>query len=126
MITPVYGEDSIISGWLIVFHDLTEEIRLTRLREDLTRMLVDHLRSPMVTIQGGLDMIELLINSGEEKDELLEMLEISRRGGQQMLGIRNELLSIQKFESGQLILNLEQIQLARPGQRSRAQFFLRY
>jgi signal transduction histidine kinase len=109
----VVGEEKIISGWLIVFRDLTEEIRLAQLREDLTRMLVHDLRSPMVTIQGGLDMIEIMIKGGEnEKDELLEMLEISRRGGEQLLGMINELLSIHKFESGQLVLNLEPVILS--------------
>jgi signal transduction histidine kinase len=111
VISPVLGEDKSIAGWLLVFHDQTEEIRLAQLQEDLTRMLVHDLRSPMVTIQGGLDMIELLVESGEDKDELLEMLEISRRGGQQMLGMINELLSIQKYESGQLVLHYEPVSL---------------
>jgi signal transduction histidine kinase len=111
VISPVVGDNHIISGWLIVFRDLTEEIHLSQLREDLTRMLVHDLRSPMVTIQGGLDMIEIMVTSDESKDEVLEMLEISRRGGKQMLEMINELLSIHKFESGELVLNLEPVSL---------------
>jgi signal transduction histidine kinase len=111
VISPVVGEDDIISGWLIAFRDLTEEIHLAQLREDLTRMLVHDLRSPMVTIQGGLDMIEIMIKGGENQAEQLEMLDISRRGGEQMLGMINELLSIHKYESGQLVLNLEPVSL---------------
>lgn len=110
-LSPVRSESGRISGWLIVFRDLTEEIHLTQLREDLTRMLVHDLRSPMVTIQGGLDLIEMMIRDNESKEELLEMLKISRRGSEQMMGMINELLSIHKFESGQLELNLEPISL---------------
>jgi PAS domain S-box-containing protein len=111
VITPVLGENETISGWLLVFRDLTEELRLSQLREDLTRMLVHDLRSPMVTIQGGLDMIEILIRGDEDKEEILDMLDISRRGGEQMMGMINELLSIHKYESGQLTLNLDPVSL---------------
>jgi PAS domain S-box-containing protein len=111
VITPVMGEDETISGWLIVFRDLTEEIRLSQLREDLTHMLVHDLRSPMVTIQGGLDLIEGMIVSGEGQEEILDMLNISRRGSEQMMGMVNELLSIHKYESGQLSLNLDPVSL---------------
>lgn len=111
VISPVKAEDGVISGWLIAFRDLTEEIHLTQLREDLTRMLVHDLRSPMVTVQGGLDMIEMMVKGDESKDEVLDMIKISRRGGEQMLGMINELLSIHKFESGQLVLNLEPVSL---------------
>jgi PAS domain S-box-containing protein len=111
VITPVLREKETISGWLLVFRDLTEEHRLSQLREDLTHMLVHDLRSPMVTIQGGLDMIEILIKGEESKEEVLEMLDISRRGGEQMMGMINELLSIHKFESGQLTLNLDPVSL---------------
>jgi signal transduction histidine kinase len=111
VITPVVGEDESISGWLIVFRDLTEEIRLSQLREDLTQMLVHDLRSPMVTIQGGLDLVEGMIVSGESQEETLDMLNISRRGGEQMMGMINELLSIHKYESGQLTLNVDPVSL---------------
>lgn len=111
VITPVLGIDESISGWLIVFRDLTEEQRLIQLREDLTRMLVHDLRSPMVTIQGGLDLIEIMVKDEESKAEILDMIDISRRGGEQMLGMINELLSIHKYESGQLSLNLDPISL---------------
>jgi NtrC-family two-component system sensor histidine kinase KinB len=110
VISPVLSEERELSGWLIVFRDLTEEIRLTQLREDLTRMLVHDLRSPLVTIQGGLDMIEILMEDGE-KEELVEMLDISRRGSEHLMGMINELLSIHKFESGEMVLNLEPVEL---------------
>jgi signal transduction histidine kinase len=102
-ISPVRGRDGEINGWLLVFRDLTEEHQLSEFREDLTRMLVHDLRSPVVSIQGGLDMIEIMINDGD-KSELMEMLNISRKGSEQVLGMINELLHLNRLESGKMVL----------------------
>jgi PAS domain S-box-containing protein len=102
-ISPVKGQKGEINGWLLVFRDLTEEHQLTEFREDLTRMLVHDLRSPVVSIQGGLDMIEIMINDGD-KSELMEMLNISRKGSEQVLGMINELLHLNRLESGKMVL----------------------
>ncbi len=109
-ISPVYGPDEQIDGWLLVFRDLTKEHQLTEFREDLTRMLVHDLRSPVVSIQGGLDMIEVLIEDGA-KEELLEMVNISRKGSVQVLGMINELLHLNRLESGKMILQVDPVDL---------------
>ncbi|MFN2144749.1 MAG: sensor histidine kinase, partial [Anaerolineales bacterium] len=107
-ITPVLGPDDEIDGWLLVFRDLTKEHQLAEFREDLTRMLVHDLRSPVVSIQGGLDMIEVLIEDGD-KNELMEMVNISRKGSVQVLGMINELLHLNRLESGKMILQVDPV-----------------
>jgi len=109
-ISPVQDKSGKIIGWLCVFRDLTEQIRLENLKEDLTRMLVHDLRSPIVNIQGGLDMIQVLIEDNDP-DALLEMVEISRKGSTRMLNMINELLNITKLESGEMDLQTENIDL---------------
>jgi PAS domain S-box-containing protein len=109
-ISPVFGPDDEVDGWLLVFRDLTKEIQLAEFREDLTRMLVHDLRSPVVSIQGGLDMIEVLIQDGKKK-ELLEMVDISRKGSVQVLGMINELLHLNRLESGNLMLQLDPVDI---------------
>lgn len=109
-ISPVFGPDRGIEGWLLVFRDLTKDRQLSEFREDLTRMLVHDLRSPVVSIQGGLDMIEVLIEDGK-KDELLEMVDIARKGSTQVLGMINELLHLNRLESGKMILQVDPVDL---------------
>jgi PAS domain S-box-containing protein len=103
VITPVVDEAKNIKGWLFVFRDLTEEYQLTQLREDLTHMLVHDLRSPIVTIRGGIDMIDSMLHSDDTED-LEEMVQIARRGSDQLLDMINELLDISKLESGEMPL----------------------
>jgi PAS domain S-box-containing protein len=109
-ISPVRDLDGGITGWLLAFRDMTEERQLAEFREDLTRMLVHDLRSPIVSIQGGLDMIEFLLEDGS-KSELLEMLNISRKGSVQILGMINELLNLNRLETGKMILQPEPLDI---------------
>ncbi len=102
-VTLVWNEQGQINGWLLAFRDLTKEEELNKFRDDLTRMLVHDLRSPIVNIQGGLDMIENMIGDGN-KDILLEMVDISRKGTVKMFEMINELLNINKLESGEMTL----------------------
>ena len=102
-ISAVRDETGMVTGWLLVFRDLTEEHQLAEFREDLTHMLVHDLRSPVVSIQGGLDMIEVMLDDGN-KAEMLEMLDISRKGSIQMLGMINELLNLNRLETGKMVL----------------------
>ncbi len=109
-ISPVRNENGDISGWLCVYRDLTEQIRVKKLQEDLTRMLVHDLRSPIITIQGGLDMIDVLIEDNDT-DALLEMVEISRKGSSRMLEMINQLLNLTQLESGEMTIQLETAEL---------------
>ena len=55
-------------------------------------------------------MIEVLIEDGEKK-ELLEMLDISRKGSIQVLGMINELLHLNRLESGKMVLQLDPVDI---------------
>ena len=120
-ITPVVGEANVITGWLVVYRDLTEERELERVKEDLTRMLVHDLRSPIVSIQGGLDMIEVMIND-DDKEALLEMLEISRKGSHLILGMITQILNLNRMESGEIHLHHEPLALPSLFNDERTQF----
>jgi len=105
-LTPVRNQEGKISGWLLVLRDITEEIKLESLREDMMHMLVHDLRSPLTVLRGSLEMIEadLADRSTENTDFLLSM---ARRGSNRMLRMVNELLDVSKLESGQLVLDLK-------------------
>lgn len=109
-ISPVQDPSGNISGWLFVYRDLTEQLRVENLQEDLTRMLVHDLRSPIITIQGGLDMIEVMINDNDRAG-LIELVNISRTGSTRMLEMINALMNVTQLESGELTIQLDSVDL---------------
>ena len=100
-LTPVRDRERQTTGWLFVFRDISEEIELAQLREDMMHMLVHDLRSPLTVLQGSLDMMEMAIEE-EKLDEVAFLEQMARRGGDRMLRMVNELLDISKLESGEL------------------------
>ncbi|MFL7791874.1 MAG: ATP-binding protein [Anaerolineae bacterium] len=107
-LTPVRDREGATVGWLFIFRDMTEEMELARLREDLTHMLVHDLRSPLTVLNGSLEMLESVITS-DDTDSIESLLQMAKRGTDRLLRMVNELLDISKLESGQLILRPENV-----------------
>jgi signal transduction histidine kinase len=109
-LTPVRGREGAITGWLMVFRDVTEERELARLREELTHMLIHDLRSPLTAVKGGLDMMAMGI-AENRTDGFDKLISLAQRGSGRMLGMINELLDISKLESGQMVVGAESVQV---------------
>ncbi len=105
-LTPVRDRDGTISGWLLVFRDMTEELELERLRVDLTDMLVHDLRSPMSLVLASLSMLEETYAERDD-DQVERLIGIARRSSDRILSLIDDLLDIGRLERGQLPLTLE-------------------
>ena len=103
---PVYSANNEQIGQLIVFHDITQEHELARMREDYTGMLVHDLRAPLTAIINGLTMVRRGF-AGDINEQQRELLDLANNSSLEMIGMINTLLDISKMESGQLVLNRE-------------------
>jgi PAS domain S-box-containing protein len=86
-------------------HDITEQVALERLRDDLTHMIIHDLRNPLGNIMNSLQM---LYNAFQEKDEtlpMMEVLEISIRNSKKLNQLIDSLLDLRRLEAGQADLN---------------------
>jgi signal transduction histidine kinase len=83
---------------------------LEALRDSLTHMIVHDLRTPLTSLLGGLQTMEL---TGELNDEQSELLELSIQGGQMLLRMINDLLDINKLEAGALELEYTDLDVER-------------
>ena len=105
-LSPVRDDTGVVAGWLLTLRDVTEEVELGRLRDQLGRMLVHDLRSPLSVIKGGLDMMDLVCQEDEPED-FGKLLSLTQRTTDQMLQMVTDLLDISKMESGQQALYRE-------------------
>jgi PAS domain S-box-containing protein len=118
-LAAVRDRDGATAGWLIVFRDVTEEIELARLKEDLTHMLVHDLRSPLTAMMGSLDIVAAAI-AGQAGENTALLITMAKRSSERMLRMVNDMLDINRLESGQSIvhpapLNLEHLLLEAAG-----------
>jgi PAS domain S-box-containing protein len=109
-LTPVRNQENEISGWLLVLRDITEEIELARLRDDMMHMLVHDLRSPLSVLQGCLTFLESAFEN-QEAEDFDKLISMAENNTERMLGMVNQLLDIAKLESGHLPIDQQELDL---------------
>ena len=107
-LTPVRDRENETSGWLLVFRDMTEEIELARLREDMTHMLVHDLRTPLTSLKGSLWLLTKNLED-VQNEQVQEIMMMSERSVDRIVDMVNSLLDIAKLEIGQMPLHLEPV-----------------
>lgn len=88
-----------ILGGVVIFHDITHEKEIEKLREDFTSMMVHELRSPLDNIK----KISEVIKTGEvvaDSLHLKEYIHLIYTSSSQMLELVSDLLDAAKLESG--------------------------
>ncbi|MBW3631087.1 MAG: response regulator [Gemmatimonadetes bacterium] len=75
---------------------------LEKLRDDLTNMIIHDLRTPLTAVINGMQTMEVM---GELNDPQRRMMNIAVSGGETLLEMINELLDVEKLESGSMRLD---------------------
>lgn len=67
---PIYDDDGSIEGWVLVLRDITHFKKLNRNQNEFTRIVSHDLRSPLTSMQGFANMLELqLVGQLNEKQQ---------------------------------------------------------
>ncbi len=75
---------------------------LEKLRDDLKNMIIHDLRTPLTSVIAGMQTLELV---GDLDGVQREMVGIAIDGGETLLGMINDLLEVEKMESGLMQLD---------------------
>jgi K+-sensing histidine kinase KdpD len=114
--TPVWGGDGAVIGWMLLLRDVTEEHELEQTREAITETIVHDLRSPMSAIVGALDLLSdcLYDPTVREQDEIVieQALLVAQRSANRVLSLTEAFLDIARLQSGRMVLDYENIDLA--------------
>jgi PAS domain S-box-containing protein len=107
---PLVNEDSHVTSVVLQGRDITQQRAAERVRSEFTSTLSHELRTPLTSILGSLQLLQsgVLGNLDKEQNELIGVAE---RNGQRLLDLINEVLDIEKIESGRLALVPEPIAL---------------
>jgi signal transduction histidine kinase len=80
-----------------------------KLRDDMRNMIVHDLRTPLTAVIIGVEMLEKF---GELNATQRELMAIAAGGGKTLLGMINDLLDVEKMESGTTQLQYEELSAA--------------
>jgi signal transduction histidine kinase len=108
-ITPVRSQQGDQLGAAVVFHDVTTEKDLEKLRQDFTAMMVHELRAPLTAVRWSSESLGKLAVPGVivEPKKIEETALTISAASRNMLELVNDLLDVAKIEAGKFDLNLQ-------------------
>lgn len=110
-ISPIKNADDSIDSLLIVERDVTEEKQKERIKNEFVSVVSHELRTPMTVIR-GYSTILAEGKLGELNEKQKEYINKINTETGQLLELANDMLDLQKFESGRIDLHFEQTNIA--------------
>lgn len=109
-ITEMTNEEGKCIGFLGIGVDITERKRIEKIRDEFISTVSHELRTPLTSIRGSLGLLSG--NLGKELPEQAHsLLEIAGRNTERLLHLINDILDINKIESGRMAFNYEPVPL---------------
>jgi PAS domain S-box-containing protein len=102
-LTPLSDEEGRVNSIVLQGRDITQQRAAERMRSEFTSTLSHELRTPLTSILGSLQLLRSGALGDMDKDQG-ELVEVAERNGLRLLDLINEVLDIEKIESGRLTL----------------------
>ena len=109
-VTPLVNPDGSIISIIAQGRDITQQLEADRLKQEFTSTLSHELRTPLTSIIGSLQLVNAGVLGDLNKDQA-ELTEVAERNGQRLLDLINDILDIEKIDSGKLSLYSEPMSL---------------
>ena len=109
-VTPLVNREGQLVSIIAQGRDVTAQREAERMKKEFTSTLSHELRTPLTSIIGSLQLINAGVLGDVPKD-VMELTEVAERNGQRLLDLINDILDIEKIESGKLTLNPEIIRV---------------
>jgi len=113
-ISPVKTNQGEKLGVSVVFHDITSEKSLEKVRQEFTAMMVHELRAPLTAVRWSSESLiknlaasQQSVDAAKVKDTVLTIETASNN----MLELVNDLLDVAKIEAGKFELNIQSYNL---------------
>jgi PAS domain S-box-containing protein len=102
-VTPLVNTEGGLIGVIAQGRDVTAQLEAERMKKEFTSTLSHELRTPLTSVIGSLQLINTGV-MGEVPKEVGELTAVAERNGQRLLDLINDILDIEKIESGKLTL----------------------
>lgn len=107
---PIRNDAGLISGAVILFHDITQLKQADKVRRDFVANVSHELRTPLSILSGYIET--LLDNPKTSGEELSRILQVMERHSKRLRLLLDDLLSLAHLESRNASLQVSDIQLA--------------
>jgi len=108
-ISPVKDNQGKTIAASVLFHDITTEKSLEKLRQEFTAMMVHELRAPLTAVRWSSESMlkNLSAAAGTDPAKIKDTMVTIETASNNMLELVNDLLDVAKIEAGKFELNLQ-------------------
>ena len=107
---PRRNERGEVEGFYTLATDITEIRRLERLKSEFVSTVSHELRTPLTSIRGSLGLLSGGVG-GALPDKAKGLIEIAKNNCERLIRLINDMLDIEKIESGKMTFNLRALEL---------------
>lgn len=102
------GEDSLFAG---IMRDITERKKLDRMKSEFVSVVSHELRTPLTSIRGALGLLQAQV-TGDLPEQARGMIEIAHANCERIIRLLNDILDIEKIESGRMHFEFQPLAVA--------------
>jgi len=114
--TPIVEEDR-IAGAVVTFRDVTERREVDRMKDEFISVVSHELRTPLTAIRGSLGLLASG-KAGEVPQRGQRMLEIAVQNTDRLIRLINDILDIERIESGKVAMEPRPVNAAELAQNA--------
>jgi PAS domain S-box-containing protein len=107
---PRRNERGEVEGFYTLATDITEIRRLERLKSEFVSTVSHELRTPLTSIRGSLGLLSGGV-AGALPEKARGLIEIAKSNCERLIRLINDMLDIEKIESGKMTFNLRSLEL---------------
>jgi PAS domain S-box-containing protein len=105
--TPIVEEGQ-LTGAVVTFRDVTERREVERMKDEFVSVVSHELRTPLTSIRGSLGLLAAG-KLGEVPEKGRRMLEIAVQNTDRLVRLINDILDIERIESGRVTMELRPV-----------------
>ncbi|MBL4721610.1 MAG: PAS-domain containing protein, partial [Alphaproteobacteria bacterium] len=99
-------------GTVTVSVDITDRKEVERLKSEFVATISHELRTPLTSIKGALGLV-LAGALGEVPEKSMNMVNVAYRNTDRLIGLVNDILDMEKLESGEMTFNFRTLDISR-------------
>jgi len=106
----IVDADQHVTGGVMLVEDITEDKRAEKIKNEFISTMSHELRTPVTAIRGALGLLKGGV-AGEIEGEASRLLDISMNNAERLLFLINDILDVERLESGQVKFDIEKLEV---------------